>query len=312
MPLPSSGPITLAAINAEFGRGLNLNAYRGTQYYTSSGGPFTFPSGAISFSNFYGTQLAANFINATGGTVTTSGNFRIHTFTGSGTFTVTSAPAGKTLEYLIIAGGGAGGYGGNTGGGGAGGYRTGTFSPSVTSYTITVGAGGASASGATLNNGSASSAFSITSIGGGSGGYNGVNSANGGSGGGSTYGFGFGSGTAGQGNNGGYFGGGGKDPTTGGGGGGAGGVGQNGFPTNPNGGAGLANSITGSSVTRAGGGGGAGSGGYNGSGGSGGGGGGNGGGAGGGGNANTGSGGGGGLPSGAGGSGIVIIRYQFQ
>jgi hypothetical protein len=47
----------MAQINAEFGRGNNLNAYRGTTYYTSSGGPFTFSSGAISFSNFYGTQV---------------------------------------------------------------------------------------------------------------------------------------------------------------------------------------------------------------------------------------------------------------
>lgn len=45
----------MAQINAEFGRGNNLNSYRGTTYYTSGGGPFTFPSGAISFSNFYGT-----------------------------------------------------------------------------------------------------------------------------------------------------------------------------------------------------------------------------------------------------------------
>ncbi len=56
MALPSSGPLTMAQINAEFGRGNNLNAYRGTTYYTSSGGPFTFSSGAISFSDFYGTQ----------------------------------------------------------------------------------------------------------------------------------------------------------------------------------------------------------------------------------------------------------------
>lgn len=59
MPLPSSGAISLNQINTEFGRGLNLNAYRGTQYYTASAGPFTFPSGAIAFSDFYGTQLVS-------------------------------------------------------------------------------------------------------------------------------------------------------------------------------------------------------------------------------------------------------------
>jgi hypothetical protein len=59
MALPSSGTITMAQINAEFGRGNNLNAYRGTTYYTSSGGPFTFSSGALSFSNFYGTTATS-------------------------------------------------------------------------------------------------------------------------------------------------------------------------------------------------------------------------------------------------------------
>ena len=65
MALPSSGTLTMAQINAEFGRGNNLNAYRGTTYYTSSGGPFTFPTGAISFSNFYGTQAISPMFSFT-------------------------------------------------------------------------------------------------------------------------------------------------------------------------------------------------------------------------------------------------------
>jgi hypothetical protein len=49
----------MAQINAEFGRGNDLNSYRGTQWYTAAGGSGTFPAGAISFSDFYGKQLAS-------------------------------------------------------------------------------------------------------------------------------------------------------------------------------------------------------------------------------------------------------------
>ena len=63
---------------------------------------------------------------ATGGTVTTSGDCKIHTFTGPGTFTVSNASATaaeNVVSYLIIAGGGASGSGQGTGGGGGGGFR---------------------------------------------------------------------------------------------------------------------------------------------------------------------------------------------
>jgi hypothetical protein len=52
--LPAGFPISLQQINTVFeGRGLNLFAYRGTTWYTAAGGSGTFPSGAISFSDFY-------------------------------------------------------------------------------------------------------------------------------------------------------------------------------------------------------------------------------------------------------------------
>ena len=67
------------------------------------------------------------FLVATGGTESTSGNCKIHTFTGPGTFTVsaisTNCAAENTVSYLIVAGGGASGMGQGTGGGGAGGFR---------------------------------------------------------------------------------------------------------------------------------------------------------------------------------------------
>jgi len=138
----------------------------------------------------------ATFLCASGGTVTCSGNFRIHTFSGPGTFTVNSLAdnsANDVVDYLVIAGGGgSGGQGGQaSGGGGAGGYResagssSGSYSRSplgacvsalpvsVQSYPITVGAGGAGGSAGSDNNGSAGnpSVFStITSAAGGFGG----------------------------------------------------------------------------------------------------------------------------------------------
>ena len=237
------------------------------------------------------------------------------------------------LEYLVVAGGGAGGEattsaGYGRGGGGAGGYLTnygGTalqLTPSSV-YTITVGDGGAVVTDNRGANGENSSIVGsditdVISIGGGGGGgkqgspeYDG---SDGGSGGGAGYNGGTGgSATAGQGNAGGS-----SNNNTGAGGGGAGAVGVNNSSYDGgDGGIGLSNSITGAAVFYAGGGGGGGN--VQGTGG-------NGGGGNGGrdvattiaataGTANTGGGGGGGLYSSspnanaaAGGSGVVILR----
>src|SRR6056300_2033888 len=53
---------------------------------------------------------AATFITATGGTITTSSDYKIHTFTGDGCFVVSSTgnPLGgpNNVDYLVVAGGG--------------------------------------------------------------------------------------------------------------------------------------------------------------------------------------------------------------
>jgi len=116
--------------------------------------------------------VGSNFIQATGGTPcagATSGDYKYHTFTGPGTFCVTSlspsAPENVVSYMVVAAGGGAagspGGYDASSGGG-AGGYREYknscdpyTASPlngnpcgtaitvTATGYPITVGAAGA-------------------------------------------------------------------------------------------------------------------------------------------------------------------------
>jgi hypothetical protein len=59
----------MSQINGEFGRGPSLNNYRGTDYYTSAGGPFVFPASPISFNNFYGTSdinpIGYEWVNST-------------------------------------------------------------------------------------------------------------------------------------------------------------------------------------------------------------------------------------------------------
>ena len=144
---------------------------------TTSGEMFTcttVSSGANVWTNIGdGTGDIAPFTGmvGTGGTITTDGDYKVHTFNSSGTFTVTTLGSLGTVEYLVTAGG-ASGARANGGGGGAGGYRTATgFSVSATSYSITVGAGGASSGLSVKGNNGADSIFSsITSTGGGGGG----------------------------------------------------------------------------------------------------------------------------------------------
>ena len=262
-------------------------------------------------------------ILATGGTITdvTDGgtNYRVHTFSSSGSFVVSR---GGDVQYLILAGGG-GGTAQRGGGGGAGGLLTGSTTVTSQSYTITVGAGGFGSAAPGYpsegdQDGEDSTALGLTAIGGGGG------ARDGGSGGGSNavWPSTVGSGTPGQGNNGGGNNSNGNGAGGGGGGAGATGGFGSGNTAGGNGGSGSSSNISGSGVTYAGGGGGGTENGSGGSGGSGGGGAGSVGGA-----APTdatdglGGGGGGagrasgnvpaGQPGGDGGNGIIIIRYAI-
>jgi len=236
------------------------------------------------------TFAGESFMVATGGTITTCGDDKIHTFTSDGTFTVSSVSgcaANNLVSYVVVAGGGGSAHD-RGGAGGAGGFRElkspatpYTASPldgystpgnritvTATGFPIAVGGGGASDESSPYTKGapgSVSTFSTISSAGGGAGGR--VCAADAGGSGGSAGATGTGctarSGAAGntppttppQGNNAGTT----RDapPYAQGGGGGATAVGGNaGSGTGGPGGAGATTSINGSATTFAGGGGG--------------------------------------------------------
>ncbi len=297
------------------------SGYSGTVSYTCSDGVFTTDNACV---------MSSPASNCTGGNsidTTTLSGYVIHKFTSSGTL---SCPTARSGQVLVVAGGGAGAYLGGGGGGGGVVYNNYYFISSG-STSVTVGSGGAAVTNASGNSGGNSVFGTIIAYGGGGGSSSSVGSS-GGSGGGSARDLNSTTGgavTAGVGGTSyGNVGGGSMSVgwDGGGGGGGAGAAGSRGFGNATNsgerggaGGAGMSFTITGSSVTYAGGGGGGNAGNTNlAAGGAGGGG------AGSGGNngtstinavsgtANTGGGGGGGNTgsnsAGSGGSGIVIVR----
>jgi hypothetical protein len=79
--------------------------------------------------------------SGTGGTVTTAGEYTIHTFTSSGTFTVADSTL-TAVDVLIVGGGGAGGMDSGGGGGGGAVLYSASKTLSSSSITVTVGNGG--------------------------------------------------------------------------------------------------------------------------------------------------------------------------
>ena len=111
---------------------LNVDGQAATFVYVDS------TKGWVNVQNAEDTETGTvPFVVASGGTETTCGDFKIHTFTGPGTFTVTgvsSVAERNIVGYMVVAGGGGGGgssegsvFGG--GGAGAGGFREGKNAP---------------------------------------------------------------------------------------------------------------------------------------------------------------------------------------
>jgi autotransporter-associated beta strand protein len=151
-----------------------LNIQNNTALGTTANGTVVGTSAKLQLQNnitVTGEALTLNgggLVLGTGGTMTTFGDYTIHTFTSNGTF---NPGINRAVEYLVIGGGGGGGgawTGGNWtggGGGGAGGYRSSVGGESsgggasaespimlgVGAHPIVVGAGGSG--GSLTNNG---------------------------------------------------------------------------------------------------------------------------------------------------------------
>lgn len=222
-----------------------------------------------------GAALKQQKVVATGGVITTVGEYRVHRFNDSGTLTISSLRSGSIeVEYLIVGGGGGGGMD-MGGGGGGGGVLTGTTILTPTTYTITIGGGGPGAPAGSSGGQPAFHQFTIGASAGSASSFNGLTANGGGFGASSYYGYTPNYGTPGNGGcgggpsgysdggtraggtgNQGFNGGGGGGQYYSGGGGGAGAVGTS-STNRPDGGAGRLVGILGKPLYFAGGGGGA-------------------------------------------------------
>ena len=205
MTLPASGPLSIQQINAEFGRGNDLNSYRGTTWYTDAGGSGTFSTGAISISDFYGKRatsptftatisshydqlnlrswaISAGWNGSSAAIITLAGGYWIYSSnTGVAALTIDGSwPGGVTFinnSYVM----GMGGNGGN--GSNAVGFAGGTGLAVSTYVTIqnnaNIGGGGGGGGGGGAGFGSA---YQPLTGGGGGGGRTGLANSSGGSG----------------------------------------------------------------------------------------------------------------------------------
>ena len=122
--------------------GLKIPEYSGTLPASGNIGSLLFDQSVEKIKVWDGAgwkSFSATTSASGGSSVTDTGGYRIHTFTGDGVFTVVS---GGIIEYLVVGGGAAGGSR-HGGGGGAGGVLRGVMEIASGSYAITIGNGGA-------------------------------------------------------------------------------------------------------------------------------------------------------------------------
>ena len=147
----------------------NYKTYTLTAQKSAAGGTIVYK-----VSNGTSPVETPNEVYASGGAITESGGYRIHTFTtvGNSTFTINNSSI-TSVQVLVVAGGGGGtsvstsGFG-NAGGGGTVTY-SGTYPVSPGAINVTVGAGGSGGVGVGYTNGTngGNSAFgTITATGG--------------------------------------------------------------------------------------------------------------------------------------------------